>query len=306
MAVAPLRRRAQNPAYRVTLTPLFTGAGTAAHGPAGGVPGEKRFSRPPPIRRPLPLVAPYLAAAFPQELNNLGKIAWSGCQIPNSWYKSRMEFVWVVPRAALFSKAAVHGFAPLQPADFEKQFSKVSRSEGFFVERRMAEITPAWKQPIPYVAVTCEDTVFTMTRLTGGEARLHGKRSIGVGGHINPCDQEASGVDGLLAAACTREIDEEIILPAGPQQLEPLGLLNDDTTEVGAVHVGVVYRLVLTPAQADQLRIRETESLAGEFLPYSELVSLAEQDDSPFESWSTLLLRSGALASASAPSMSLA
>ena len=106
MAVAPLRRVAQNPAYRVTLTPLFTGAGTAAHGPAGGVPGEKRFSRPPPIRRPLPLVAPYLAAAFPQELNNLGKIAWSGCQIPNSWYKSRMEFVWVVPRAALFSKAA--------------------------------------------------------------------------------------------------------------------------------------------------------------------------------------------------------
>jgi len=164
----------------------------------------------------------------------------------------------------------------------------------------------AWKQPIPYVAVTCEDTVFTMTRLTGGEARLHGKRSIGVGGHINPCDIESDGVDGLLAAACERELEEELILPAGPHQLEPLGLLNDDTTEVGAVHVGVVYRLVLTPAQASELRIRETDSLAGEFLPYSELVSLAEQDDAPFESWSTLLLRSGVLASSKSPSMSLA
>ena len=218
-----------------------------------------------------------------------------------------MEFVWVVPRAALFSKAAVHGFAPLQREEFETQFSTISREHGFFVERRRAEVTPEWKQPIPYVAVCCEDKIFAMTRLTGGEARLHGKRSIGVGGHINPCDGESQGVDGLLADACRRELEEELVLPADAQQLEPLGLLNDDTTEVGAVHVGVVYRLVLTPAQAAELRIRETESLAGEFLPYSELLSLAEQEDAPFESWSTLLLRSGVLAESQASaSMSLA
>jgi predicted NUDIX family phosphoesterase len=218
-----------------------------------------------------------------------------------------MEFVWVVPRSALFSKAAVHGLAPLQREEFENRFSTISREHGFFVERRRAEVTPEWKQPIPYVAVCCEDKVFTMTRLTGGEARLHGKRSIGVGGHINPCDGEGQGVDGLLAAACRRELDEELVFPADAQQLEPLGLLNDDTTEVGAVHIGVVYRLVLTPAQAQGIRIRETESLAGEFLPYTELLRLAEQDEAPFESWSTLLLRSGVLAQEqSAPSMSLA
>lgn len=233
---------------------------------------------------------------FPQKLNKLRKIGRSGCQIPNSWYKRRMEFVWVVPRAALFAKAAVHGLAPLQGSDFETQFSAISRESGFFVERRAAEENPAWKQPIPYVAVCCEDRIFTMTRLTGGEARLHGKRSIGVGGHINPCDLHNHDLDGLLAAACQRELDEEVVLPTGNTHLEALGLLNDDTTEVGAVHVGVVYRLVLTPAQAEELRIRETDSLAGEFLPYDELVALAEQDDSPFESWSTLLLRSGVLA----------
>ena len=218
-----------------------------------------------------------------------------------------MEFVWVVPRRALFSKAAVHGLAPLQREDFENRFSIASREHGFFVERRRAEVTPDWKQPIPYVAVCCEDKVFTMTRLTGGETRLHGKRSIGVGGHINPCDGEGQGVDGLLAAACRRELDEELVLPTDAQQLEPLGLLNDDTTEVGAVHIGVVYRLVLTPAQAQEVRIRETESLAGEFLPYSELLALAEQDEAPFESWSTLLLRSGVLAQEQTnPSLSLA
>lgn len=207
-----------------------------------------------------------------------------------------MEFVWVIPRSALFPKASVHGLSPMDASAFENRFASASRQDGFFVERRQAELNPNWKQPIPYVAVCCEDRVFTMTRLTGGEARLHGKRSIGVGGHINPCDIEAHGIDGLLAEACARELREELILPDSLPQPEPLGLLNDDTTEVGAVHIGVVYRLVLSPAQADQVRIRETDSLAGEFLLFSELSAQAAKAEAPFESWSTLLLRSGVLA----------
>jgi len=212
-----------------------------------------------------------------------------------------MEFVWVVPRAALFPKAGAHGLAPLAASEFEKQFSAASRDAGFFVERRRAEITPEWKQPIPYVAVCYEDQVFTMTRITGGEARLRGKRSIGVGGHINPCDFQTNGSDPaaseLLAAACQRELHEELMLPAiDASQLVPLGLLNDDTTEVGAVHVGVVYRLELSAAQASEVRIRETDNLVGEFTPYDELLTLVEKGEVPFESWSSLLLLSGVLA----------
>lgn len=208
----------------------------------------------------------------------------------------------MVPRSALFPKAGVHGFQALQESDFEAGFLAASRAEGFFVERRRAEVTPAWKQPIPYVAVCSEGRVFAMTRLTGGEKRLHGRQSVGVGGHINPCDAAAAGPEGLLAAACERELAEELHLPAGPHRLEPLGLLNDDTTEVGAVHVGVVYRLDLPAGQADAVRIRETNQLAGAFEPYDELVARARQPEPPFESWSTLLLRSGVLAAHPAPS----
>ena len=210
---------------------------------------------------------------------------------------SAMEFVWVVPRTALFPRAAVHGFKAMGGSEQEKRFLQTVRESGFFIERRYAETHPEFKQPIPYVAITCEDKVFTMTRLTGGEARLHGKRSIGVGGHINPCDAPPSDQDGLLSRACMRELEEELFLPDGLSHPTPLGLLNDDATDVGAVHVGLVYQLQVTPHQAHEIGIRETDGMTGGFQPYSELLATAQVEESSFETWSTLLLRSGALAS---------
>lgn len=208
-----------------------------------------------------------------------------------------MEFVWVVPRQVLFPRATVHGFEAMNPAELEQQYLRAVREHGFFMERRYAEIHPEFKQPIPYVAVTCEDRVFTMTRLTGGEKRLHGKRSIGVGGHINPCDAPPSSQEDLLALACQRELQEELHLPEGDLRPVPLGLLNDDTTEVGAVHVGLVYQLQISPQQAHKLSIRETDGMSGGFEAYEDLLDAALGDKPPFETWSTLLLRSGALTS---------
>ena len=104
-----------------------------------------------------------------------------------------MEFVWVVPRTALFPQAAVHGLCPLTNAKFEERFLQPAREKGFFMERRYAEAHPNYKQPIPYVAIIKNDSVLCLTRLDKqGEARLHGKKSIGVGGHINPCDAPAT------------------------------------------------------------------------------------------------------------------
>jgi predicted NUDIX family phosphoesterase len=212
-----------------------------------------------------------------------------------------MEFVWVVPRQALFPRSAVHGFCKMDLSAFEQDFLSAARDRGFFMERRYAEVHPEFKQPIPYVAVTCEDQVFTMTRLSGGEKRLQGKRGIGVGGHINPIDAPTTeAAPDLFAAACQRELAEELILPAGPLPLEPLGLLNDDSTEVGAVHVGVVYRLPLNPDQASQISIRETDGIAGQFEDYSDLLDAALAAEPRFETWSSLLLRSGVLAPRSA------
>lgn len=214
-----------------------------------------------------------------------------------------LEFVWVVPRSSLFPSFTPHGLLALDPAVLEERFLRPAREEGFFVERRWAETHPEFKQPIPYVAVQRGDQLLCLTRLGAqGEKRLHGKRSIGVGGHINPCDapdaEATNGVE-LFARACLRELHEELILPDAPLPLRPIGLLNDETTPVGAVHVGLVYAL---DARGAEVAIRETSAMSGGFEPLAELSRLAEAADSPFETWSALLLRSGALhASASHP-----
>lgn len=203
-----------------------------------------------------------------------------------------MEFVWVVPRLVLFPTATPHGLQALPPEQFERAVLAPAREQGYFVERRWAEAHPEVKQPIPYVAVLRDGQALCLTRLpTQGEKRLHGKRSIGVGGHVNPCDATAGGE--LFATACERELREELALADDAVlRLRPIGLLNDDTTAVGAVHVGLVYAL---DASELEVTIRESSAMTGGFEPLDALRRLAEDPASPFETWSALLLRSGAL-----------
>jgi len=267
----------QDPAYRATLTFL-------------GGPGS-------------------WGATIPSDPSHRGlhgvfhKIWWLGlagwpCRGQN---QPTLEFVWVVPRSALFPTFTPHGLLALEPAVLEERFLRPAREHGFFAERRWAETHPEYKQPIPYVAVQRGGELLCLTRLGAqGEKRLHGKRSIGVGGHVNPCDAPdaaaagggAEAGDELFARACHRELHEELILPPGPLALRPVGLLNDETTPVGAVHVGLVYAL---DASGCEVAIRETSAMSGGFEPLSALRRLAEASDSPFETWSALLLRSGAL-----------
>lgn len=202
-----------------------------------------------------------------------------------------MEFVWVVPRSSLFPEATPNGFLALEADQLEQRFLAPARDEGFFIERRYAETHPEFKQPIPYVAICKDDKVLCLTRLsTQGEKRLHGKQSIGVGGHINPCDQSTGDI---FENACQRELHEELILPQNISlPLTPVGIINDDTSAVGAVHLGLVYSL--DASQLD-VSIRETDAMAGEFNTLSSLRSLASKPESPFETWSSFLLTSGVL-----------
>lgn len=205
-----------------------------------------------------------------------------------------MEFVWVVPREVLFPNGAPSGFLPLSADDLERSYLGPAREEGFFMERRYAERHPAYKQVIPYVVVARGDEAFCLTRLPAqSEERLHGLRSIGVGGHVNPCDA-ADGVDSLLHNACRRELHEELILPGSLPDPTPRGLLNDDSTEVGAVHVGIVYRLEVAGAP---VTVRETSAMTGGFQPLAELKAASLAANPPFETWSSFLLESGALES---------
>lgn len=208
-----------------------------------------------------------------------------------------MEFVFVVPRTALFPECYPHGLVAFSPAAAAgagagaapalcaQAFDALIAREGFFVERPYAERTPALKQVIPYSIIVVdtgrEQLVLCTRRLAaGGEARLHDKHSIGIGGHINPIDGTGSIVD----AGTRREIDEELVV-SGAYEVRRVGLLNDDSNPVGAVHVGVV-QVVQT---AETVEIREKELLEGKLVTVDELKRMLASGV-VFETWSKLLV----------------
>lgn len=223
-----------------------------------------------------------------------------------------MSEVFVVDRAAFFGGDWPQGFTPLAGAAAADLLARAAGA-GRFVDRPTAERTPAWKQWIPYCVLVSRapgaaayDGVFLVRRTNGQtEARLHGAWSIGLGGHVEPADGAPAG-DGaaFFAAALARELAEELAL--GGQELPPatfLGLLNDDSTEVGRVHAGLVYRVELpcdAKEAARRVAVGETGKMAGGFTLLVEFARVW-QTPSPFETWSSLLVRAGVVGSFGAP-----
>jgi predicted NUDIX family phosphoesterase len=195
-----------------------------------------------------------------------------------------MEFVYVVKRYDLFERRFPHGLELLDAGEMSAVDERI-RQHGFFVERRHAELDSSFKQVIPYCVVVRGGEVFVMRRLEGGgEARLHGKRSVGVGGHINPVDGMGAG-DDVVAEGLRREVEEELHVD-GPWEVRTVGLLNDDSTDVGSVHVGLVG---VVTTEAD-VRVRETDALEGGFVGVAELRRLLAEERASFETWSALVL----------------
>jgi predicted NUDIX family phosphoesterase len=145
----------------------------------------------------------------------------------------------------------------------------------FFIDRPTAEISPQYKQIIPYVLVRHQDSYFLLQRTQKQtESRLHHKLSLGIGGHINPDTPEL--FDGLR-----KELEEELHV-AGDYDLTFVGILNDDTTDVGRVHLGAVYVL---DAHDDDVKVRETEKMTGRWVPRAELAEHREA----METWSQIV-----------------
>ncbi|MEN8772064.1 MAG: hypothetical protein ABF379_11095 [Akkermansiaceae bacterium] len=115
-------------------------------------------------------------------------------------------------------------------------------ANNFFMDRGQAEEDPSFKQIIPYALFHHKGRYLHYTRgKSGGESRLHAQGSLGIGGHINPIDERADplGRETYLAGV-EREIDEELNISGGHQN-RIVGLLNDDSNDVGKVHLGVVH-----------------------------------------------------------------
>lgn len=181
------------------------------------------------------------------------------------------ELVLVLPRGEVPGGLDWRGMErrPLAPL-----LAAVAQS-GSFRPRGKVETDPSLKQIIPYLVLRDGERIFLMKRTSaGGDERLHERYTIGIGGHINPGDADVPG--GLK-----REWREEIAANFEPE-FEPLGLLNDDSNPVGAVHLGLVYA---ADAAGRPVAIRETDKLSGEFATMDAVAQVRDR----LETWSALV-----------------
>jgi predicted NUDIX family phosphoesterase len=160
--------------------------------------------------------------------------------------------------------------------------SILSRGNNFFLSRSKAENDPGHKQIIPYVLIAHQDKVLHYVRgKKAGEQRLVAKGSIGIGGHLNDTDESLFAWDeAAYRAGVEREVTEEIRIGA-PFVDKIVALLNDDSTEVGRVHLGVVHVFQLEQPTVEK---REAVITNVSFLTKEELVSRKEM----LETWSQL------------------
>jgi predicted NUDIX family phosphoesterase len=190
----------------------------------------------------------------------------------------------LVIRRSLFDELGGFQGLNFDPQKYLKAI--LSRGSNFFIPRREAENNPSYKQIVPYALIAFEKTVLHYVRgKKVGEQRLIAKGSIGIGGHMNETDESLFAMDEqAYRAGVEREVNEEIRINA-PFEDRIVALLNDDSTEVGQVHLGVVHIFKL---EEPKVQKREAMITALSFLTKEELTARRES----LESWSQICLDS--------------
>ena len=189
-----------------------------------------------------------------------------------------VEQVLVVPTLLFHEIGHFQGFCPDADRYLKTLLDPAYTS---YRPRNEMEQDPSFKQLIPYCIFRCNGEIFSYRRDKGqGESRLLGKRSVGIGGHISTVDEAAGGSSYL--EGMRREIEEEVFLESGYRH-ECVGLINDDLTEVGKVHLGIVHIFDL---DAPQVRPREQSIIQTGFATPTELL----RDRDQFETWSQICL----------------
>ncbi|MCG8635032.1 MAG: phosphoesterase [Desulfobacterales bacterium] len=161
-----------------------------------------------------------------------------------------IEKVLCINRASLPARwVAQRTVLPMDLAGFTGQCTQSGFS---FVNRPEAEQDPGQKQIIPYILLQTEDGKQTAAyNRRGSETRLHDLWSVGIGGHINPIDRDNGGSSfkEILVTGMERELDEELIRRPAGDPVEFCGIISEDITPVGSVHLGAVFRILTnTPA----------------------------------------------------------
>ena len=190
----------------------------------------------------------------------------------------------LVIRRSLFDELGAFQGLRFEPENYLKAI--LSRGNNFFVPRQQAESDPGFKQIIPYALIAFQNKVAYYIRgKKAGEQRLVAKGSIGIGGHMNEADESLFAMDEqAYRAGVEREVNEEIKIGA-PFEDRIVALLNDDTTEVGRVHLGVVHVFRLAEPNVEK---REAMITGLTFLAKDELFERRET----METWSQICLDS--------------
>jgi len=190
----------------------------------------------------------------------------------------------LVIRRSLFDQLGSFQGLNFEPAKYLNML--LSRGNNFFLPRAQAEKDPMHKQIIPYVLLAFKNKVLYYVRgKKAGEQRLVAKGSIGIGGHMNETDESLFALDEqAYRTGVEREVNEEIKIDT---QFEDriVALLNDDTTEVGQVHLGIVHIFHLAEQKVEK---REAMITNLSFLTRAELMARRES----LESWSQICVDS--------------
>ena len=207
------------------------------------------------------------------------------------------EQILVIPRACLGEFIHFRGFRSARGADLDEWIR-----HGAFQPRAAMEHDPSFKQLIPYILLrwngadlqsaqpadsqSAQPQVFRYQRTpSGGENRLFHLYSLGIGGHINPIDQDTTAITpAVLWGAAIRELQEETHL-GGEVNLQHVGFLNDDENPVGQVHLGVVYEAWLSQPEMPSVILREGALAQGEWKSLAALLDGVE-----YETWSRFLI----------------
>jgi predicted NUDIX family phosphoesterase len=201
---------------------------------------------------------------------------------------AKEEHILVIPEAVVRAIAPFEGFT----TDVEAYLDGVLQSDSLsFQPRSQMETDPSYKQLIPYVVLRHTDAsgtqrIFAYTRGSGqGEARLHARRSIGIGGHISTEDAavaEGQTDHGPYRNGMLRELNEEVKLDTDYEE-RCVGMIYDSTTEVGRVHLGVVHVFDLSSPAVEP---NEDDICETGFVTIDEL----RHDRDSLEIWSQLCL----------------
>jgi predicted NUDIX family phosphoesterase len=190
----------------------------------------------------------------------------------------------LVIKRSLFDQLGSFQGLNFEPEEFLSAI--LLRGNNLFLPRDQAEQDPTYKQIIPYALIVFDNTVLHYVRgKKAGEQRLVAKGSIGIGGHMNEGDESLFALDEqAYRAGVEREVNEEIKIDSRFED-RIVALLNDDTTDVGRVHLGIVHVFKLAQPKVEK---REAMITGLTFLTKEELMARREL----LENWSQICLDS--------------